>query len=217
MLAIGLAACSGGSGSPTPVSSALTTPAATAHSSSPAPTLTTLPAIPFSGVVPAGTYAWSSFEPKLTLVIPAGWQVGHRARDYFDLFPVTATTGGGPGVGFGRFKAAYGPNGPVPLDTAAAVLDRFAANPAVQLTARAPGMLLGLSGLTAQLRVDAPNTPIFDNAAGAFKLDTGWVVQCWFLDVDDGVLFVGVFGHDGDEAADLAAALPLLDGVSLAR
>ena len=195
---------------------ATVTPPATAAPTS-VPSATPLPIFPFSGAIPAGTYRFPSFEPKLILVMPDGWQVGHRHTDYFDVGLLAApSVGGNPGVGFGRFAAAYGPNGPEKLDSAANVLDRFAANPAVRVTGRAPATLLGLPGLTAQIRVNALNTPIFDNEAGAFKLDTGWVVQCWFLDVDGGVLFVGVFGHDGNEAADLAAARPILDGVSLA-
>jgi hypothetical protein len=192
-------------------------PASPSAAATSAPTPTPLPIVPFSGEVPAGTYRWISFEPNLALAIPAGWQIGHRHGDYFDLGLLVAPSGGGaPGVGFGRFAAAYGPTGPAPLKDAASVLDAFAANAAVKVANRAPATLLGRSGLSARLSVSAPSTPIFDNEAGAFKLDPGWVVQSWFLDVDGGVLFVGVFGHEGSEAADLAAAQPLIDGVQLA-
>jgi hypothetical protein len=213
-----LAGCGGGSPIPTATATPSSTPLSTAPGTATTPAGSQLPVFPFSGSIPAGTYAWISFEPHLRLVIPDGWQVGHRHRDYFDVGLLAAPSGGeSPGVGFGRFEAASGPNGPAPLVEAASVLDGFAANPAVKVTNRAPATLLGLSGLTARLSVSAPSTPIFDNEAGAFKLDPGWTVQCWFLDVADGVLFVGVFGHTGNEAADLEAARVILDGVSLAR
>jgi hypothetical protein len=173
--------------------------------------------LPFSGEVPAGTYGWVSFEPNLTLVIPAGWQVGHRHRDYFDLFPAAATSGGGPGVGFGRHAGVYGKDGPIPMATAAGVVATLKANPGMRVTDGGATQLLGLSGVAIQLRVDEAATPLFDGEGGAFKLDPGWVVQARFLDVEGGVLFVGIFGHDGDEAADMATAQPLLDGVSLVR
>ena len=181
-----------------------------------APTASALPVVPFSGVIPAGTYAWTSFEPHLTLAVPAGWQVGHRHRDYFDLFPATATSGGGPGVGFGRFRAVFGPNGAVSMTTAAATLDALGANPSIRSSNRRDAELLGLSGLSVEMRVDAEQTPVFDGEGGAFKMDPGWVAQSWFLDVEGGVLLVAVFGLDSDAAADLATSQAILAGVSLA-
>ena len=206
LLAGVLAACGGASA----------TPAATATPPSTSPTPTPLPVVPFSGVVPAGTYAWTSFEPKLTLVIPDGWQVGHRGNDYFDLFPVDAS-GGGPGVGFGRFAGVYGAGGPVPLASAAGVVDTLAGNPALDVERLGATELLGLHGQGVRISVDAPATRLFDEAQAPFQFDPGWTAQCWILDVDGAVLVVGVFGKTPDAAADLAGAQPLLDGVSLAR
>lgn len=172
--------------------------------------------MPFSGAIAAGTYGWRTFEPNLTLAIPAGWQVGHRGNDYFDLFPLVPATAGGPGVGFGRFAGVYGPNGPVPLTTAAGVADTLASNPAISVERLGAADLIGLHGQAVRLKVSAPSTRLFDEASAPFQFDPGWTAQLWFLDVVGGVLTIGVFGHQGDEAADLAAAKAILDGVSLA-
>jgi hypothetical protein len=210
-----MAGC-GGTVAPTIGPTAAPTPTAPSAAATPRPTSgARLPAS--QQVVPPGTYTWDEFTPHLILVIAEPiWQVGHRHAEYFDLFPVGSDPLAGPGIGFGRFDSVHGPNGPVPMTDAAAVVAALERNPLVRVERLGPASFAGLTGLTVDLHVTAQQTPLLDGRGGTFHADPAWVTRYQFLDVDGGVLTVSVMGHDDRLAADLALAEEVLAGVRLA-
>lgn len=162
-----------------------------------------------------GTYTWDEFTPHLTFVVDAGWQVGHRHGEFFDLFPAGGEPTAGPGIGFGRFDFVHGAGGPVPMTDAAAVVAALEANPLVRVERIGPASLAGLTGLTVDVRVTEVQTPLLDGRGGTFHSDPDWVSRYTFLDVDGGVLAVSVMSHEDRQAADLSLAARLLTSLRL--
>lgn len=168
--------------------------------------------------LPAGTWTWAAFSPRITFDLEAGtWVVGSLMTDFFDV----QHDHGSPDVIAVQFATPDGIHGggtSAETGDAAAAVELLRANPDLVVLESSESRMDGHVG--SQVTVENPVTgtgtaSILELGAGTLGIDPGRRLWIAFFDTPDGLLAVMVGGSVArwDEALSLAE--PVLESVTI--
>lgn len=211
-----VAACSSGSPTPTPTPGASTLPSATDASEAPASVdagsaAPSGPAPLGMGVLAAGTYTTTQFEPALTFDLAEGW------HQYFadDSDEIAL---GGPDVDLNMTRPAQviDPTSGQPADSPDSLADWVAGNANLDASAPTTVQIAGIESTYFDLPGPTSTVQLFHYTSGDMHIPPGTQTRIYVVPMDGPDLVLVMYATSSDFAAAVEAVQPIVDSLQIA-
>jgi hypothetical protein len=160
------------------------------------------------GALGAGRYETSSFEPKVSLELPAGWASLHEDEAFFDVHrPLAEPASGGPIWDVAVLVARLDGD-----DAPGDVIDGLECNASLEVTGETGATLDGAEGIRVDVEAESDST-ILSFRGGSLAAFPGRKVRVYAVDVDGQTVVLAVDAAAESFEADVEAAQPILDSV----